>query len=247
MRHIKEIPERWEIKMKSSNKFKMFIAIFVILLVVYNIVFWIIFGFQGHEATFWISWIFMLVAFATLMISSVLLVFQRMELKDWLFGYPIVRHNTWYLSVEFIVSTLCVILEKRMPWQWAFTLQIILFAVYLVFAISCFLAKTTIDDVRTRVKDKTQYMKYLRSDVEMLCEKCGDAKLKPRLLKLAEAVRFSDPMSDEALADLEGVLSMTISECDHAITEQRFDEAEKLCEKASLLLLERNKKCKALK
>ena len=233
--------------MKISKKTKMMTAIGAVIFAVYNIIFWLLCGFTGHRATFWISWGFMMVSFCALAVSYALLGQRRLLLRDWLFGFPIVKHSTIYILAEFLLSTVFVILEKKISWQLAFSVQILIFAVYLVFAISCFLAKATIDDVHTRVADKTRFIKLLRADVEMLVEKCTDPGLKPKLGALAEAVRYSDPMSDESLFELEKELALTVSNCDQAITDARYEEAAQLCEKASLLLKERNKKCKALK
>lgn len=233
--------------MKFTKKTKMMAAMGIVAFVVYNTVFWMLCGFSDHEATFWISWAFMTVAFIALAVSSALLGQRGLLLRDWLFGYPIVRHSTIYIISEFIASTLFVIFEESVSWQVAFCVQLILFAVYLVFAISCFLAKATIDEVHTKVSDKTRFIKLLRTDVEMLCEKCDDPRLKSRLLKLAEDVRCSDPMSNESLFELEKELTLTVTQCDQAVTERRYGDAVQLCERAALLLVERNKKCRALK
>lgn len=233
--------------MKLTKKGKMLAAILAIAFVVYNVIFFILCGFTDHGATFWLSWAFMQVAFGAMICVGCILGRQGMFLRDWLFGYPIVKHSTLYLIIEFIVSTVFVVLDDRMPWGWALAAQLLLFAVYLIFAISCFLAKETITEVKTKVSDKTRFIKLLRADAEMLVEKCDDPALKEQCRKFAESVRYSDPMSNEALFELEKELAYTVSQCDSAIVAKEYEQASQLCAKASMLLMERNRKCKALK
>lgn len=233
--------------MKLTKKGKFLAAILAIAFVAYNCIFFLLCGFTGHTAVFWISWGFMIVAFAAMAIVGLVLGKQGMLLRDWLFGFPIVRHSAIYLILEFVSSTLFVVFEEKIPWGWVLAIQLLFFAVYLIFAISCFLAKDTIAEVNTKVSDKTRFIKLLRTDAEMLVEKCGDPALAEKCRKFAEAVQYSDPMSDEALFELEKDLAFTVSECDKAIVAQEYGKAEQLCDKASLLLTERNRKCKALK
>ena len=113
--------------------------------------------------------------------------------------------------------------------------------------VSCFLSKETIGDVHIKVSDKTRFIKLLGVDAQMLVEKCSDTETKRECHKFAEAVRYSDPMSSEALFELEKELALTVSQCDKAIEANDFVTAKDLCAKAILQLTERNKKCKALK
>lgn len=229
------------------KKSKMLAAILAIAFVAYNVILFVLCGFSDHTDIFWMSWIFMMVAFAAMTGAGVVLGQKGMFLRDWLFGYPIVKHSTVYIIVEFCVSTLFIILEEVIEWGWAFAVQFLILCCYGICAVSCFLAKETIEDVHNKISDKTRFIKLLRADTEMLIEKCDDAQTKEECRKLAEAIRYSDPMSNEALFELEKDLAFTVSECDKAISEKNYYLAKELCAKAMLQLVERNKKCKALK
>ena len=86
-----------------------------------------------------------------------------------------------------------------------------------------FLSKETIDEIHDKVSDKKGFIKLLRADSETIVAKCNDPELKKKLQSFSEEIRYSDPMSNDVA------------------------EANDLCDKAHLLLVERNKKCKALK
>lgn len=230
-----------------TKKRKMIAAILAIAFAAYHVILFVLYGFSGHTAVFWTSWVFMLAAFTAMIVSLTVLGQRGMFLRDWLFGFPIIKHSTVFLIVELVASGVFILLEESIPLGLAFAVQFLLLCVYGICAISCFLTKETINDVHTKVSDKTRFIKLLRSDVEMLVEKCSDPATREECLKLAEAIRYSDPMSSEALFELEKDLALTISECDKAVAVQDFTAAKELCAKAKLLLAERNKKCKALK
>lgn len=233
--------------MNLSKKGKMLAAILAIAFIAYNVTLFTVCGFTGHTPVFWISWLFMLIAFAAMTVSGVILGKRGLFLRDWLFGFPIVKHSTVYLIAEFFTSGAFILFEKVIRPGLAFGLQFLFLCIYGVCAVSCFLSKEMIDDVHTKVSDKTRFIRLLCTDAEMLVEKCPDPDTKEECRKLAEAIRYSDPMSSEALFELEKELSLTVSRCDSAIEERDFAVARELCAKAMLQLSERNKKCKALK
>lgn len=233
--------------MLESKKSKFAAAILAIAIIAYNAVLFAICDFKGHTGAFWTSWIFMLISFATMTVSGVVLGQKGRLLHDWLFNFPIIRHSAIYIAAEFVVSTVFIILESHVKWSIAFAVQFLLLCVYGIFAVSCLLSKEVIEDVHDNVSDKTLFIKLLRADTEMLVEKCSDAETKEQYRQLAGAIRYSDPMSNEALFELEKELALAVADCDKAIVANDFEGAKELCKKASLLLSERNKKCKALK
>lgn len=231
--------------MKMTNKGKMFAGMLALAFVAYNLVLFVIAGFD-HYASFWISYGFMILSFLTLAGAGFVLGSRGMFLRDWLFGYPLIKHTIIYIVCEFVVSTIFIIVDSD-GWKLAFVLQFLLLAVYLVFAVSCFLAKTTIEEVKQKVAEKTQYIKLLTAEVNSIAAKCADAEAKAEIAKLADELRFSDPMSNEALREVEEKLAAVVAECNSAVEAGDSENAKFFCKKAANLLVERNNKCKALK
>lgn len=231
----------------TSGKSTMLAAILGVIFIAYNVSLFVICGFSDHTSAFWVSYAFMLVAFIALTISGILLGQKGMFLKDWFFGLPLVRHSTIYICIEFVVSTLFIVIENNVNWAVPFVIQFVLLCIYIVCAISCFLAKKTISTVKEEVAAGSQYMKLLLVDSEMLAEKCQDEKTKQKCLQFAETVRFSDPLSPKALSAIEDEISAKVSLCDSQISLSDYDSANATLDKLMLLLAERNKKCMALK
>lgn len=233
---------------KPTVKTFMIILIGAICFLTYNIVLFVLCGFADHGGAFWSSYVFMLFAFITLAVSLIFLRDRDYQPKDWLLGYPVLKHCTIYIILESIVSVLFMILDyQQCPWVLAFTIQMIFFAVHLVFIISCFLAKEMIEDVQSKVKVDTSYFKLLKADTEIVAEKCKDKEVKHAFVKLAEQIQYSDYVRNPALEPLERQISDLVSEANIFITLNDEKSALENCKKAMLLLLERNKKCQALK
>ena len=233
---------------KLTSKVKMIALILAIGFITYNIVLFVICGFKGHGASFWVSYVFMILAFVALTATGYMLKSRDIQPKDWLLGYPVLKHSTIYIIVEFVFSILFMALDViSCPWWVAFAAQMISLAVYAMFVISCFLAQEAIVDVQDKVKVATSFIKLLQVDVEMIAEKTTDPNVKEAFLKLAEQVRYSDPMSNENLFELERQIKLQVSNADSCITLNDIDGALQCGNRAALLLTERNKKCKVLK
>lgn len=235
-------------KMNLSSKMTKLVSMFGIIFVVYNVVLFVLCGFVGHGVAFWISYVFMIISFADVAVISYLLKGRSVLPKDWLLGYPILKHATIYIVIEFVLSVSFMVGDY---YKWkgliAFATQMILLAIHLVFAISCFLAKEIIEEVKEKVQTNTTDMRLLQAEVEMVAEKTSDIDIKNAFRKLAEQVRYSDPVSNEYLSKIEREIFTYITNANVCLETNDKENALECCKKASLLLLERNKKCKALK
>lgn len=219
----------------------------VISFVVYNLLVFTIGGFVGHTAVFWLSYAFVILGFGVVAASFWLLGESGMEMKDWLFGLPVVRHCVHYCVAEILVSVLLMIFERAADIRFAVAVQIILLAIYLVFAIACYISKMAVSEVHEKVAAKTQYLQLLRADAELNVVKCMDPETKAACQKLAEEIRYSDPVSHASLQELEQKLQETVRAIGGALEQSNNALAQHLCQQASLQLAERNLKTKALK
>lgn len=92
-----------------------------------------------------------------------------------------------------------------------------------------------------RAEKKVFYMKSLQVEVELLTESENDSEIQAELLKLAEKIRFSDPMSSDALAEIESEIANKIKEI------KTSEDKIAIIAVTSALVEERNKKAKILK
>ena len=107
--------------------------------------------------------------------------------------------------------------------------------------ISADAGRDEIERVEAKVQKKVFYIRELQVDIELLADNESDAAVKTALAQLAERIRYSDPMSDEQLADIEDRITVKIAELKSSA------DKVKIINELNSLLDERNRKCKLLK
>ena len=229
------------------NKKYMFPLAGAIAFVVYNVVLFVLAGFEDHTSTFWISYVFTLVGFAALAVTGLLLAKTGQGLKDWLFSYPIVKYSVGYTIAQAVVSIIFMLLESELEWKVPFVIQLIFLAVYVILIISCFYSRQVIKDVQKEVKVKTATAKFIRVEADMAVAECTDPETRKILAQFAEKVRYSDPVSVPGIKEFDEQLTAYVNAIRTNLRTENFEQAAAICAKADILLAERNAKLKMLK
>ena len=214
------------------------IIVAVIILVIYNLVaFMIPFA---HTAAFWISYGFTLAAFAIVCASIYIAFIKNPDVKSRFYGFPIVRIGVLYGGAQLIVSLIVMALAKWIPW-WIPTL---VYAIGLgAVIIGLVGAETVVEEIRTqdiKLKDNTVMMRTLQSKISQIASQTDDAAIKA----LAEEFRYSDPVSNDAIADAEADLAAAVDQLQSAFVDGDQEAVTQLCREATALLSERNRLCK---
>lgn len=189
---------------------------------------------------FWISYGFTVVAF-TLQIFIWKKAFSKKDtLKSKFLGIPVVHIGIAYLVLQIVSFAVFTALPTLPLWS-AIVADVLILAICSVCMISADIGGNEIDCVEEKAHKKVFYLKNLQADIELLADAEVDSHTKISLEKLAEAIRYSDPMSCDELTDIEMKISAKAEELKTA------SDKVKIIEEMTLLLTERNKKCKLLK
>lgn len=191
-------------------------------------------------ATFWIAYAFSVVAFAS-QIAIWKFAFKGADtLKSKFLGIPLISVGITYLIVQIIAFAMFMAFPIAPTW-----VAIVVCALILGLSAICLIGTETgreeISRVEEKVEKKVFYIKSLQVDVEILASVEPDTDIKAALTKLAEKIRFSDPMRNEILADIEAEITAKVAELKTA--KNKSETIKNL----DLLLTERNKKAKLLK
>ncbi len=238
--------------MKLDSKSKILLVALAAVFLAFNAVFFLIASVMSLDimsASTIISWVFMAIGFVSF------LVFTKMSTNDsglqnvMFLGFTIVKHCIVYLIVDFALCVLTLIISAFtvLNWIWVLLIQAIVLLVHIIFVLLCIASKKTIENVGAKIAQKTSYMKLLKADAESLPDYCQDSEARAEFAAFAEAVKYSDPVSCEALESLEQRLSELVSKMKEELGDNNVETAKADCAKATLLLKERNTKCKVLK
>lgn len=98
--------------------------------------------------------------------------------------------------------------------------------------------RTCVED--RKLKENVALMRGLQSRVKLLAANCENAGIK----KLADALRYSDPVSSPSLRNVEQELSDLIDQLQAAVESGDAPMIDAACGKACAVLAERNRLCK---
>ena len=77
--------------------------------------------------------------------------------------------------------------------------------------------------------------------IEMMLTRSTDPEVTGALKKLSETIKYSDPMSNSAVAVQEQMIMQYIAELRSVFDSGDMSKAKELCSKVELLFIERNK------
>lgn len=191
-------------------------------------------------ATFWIAYAFSAIAFLLQIVIWKLAFKGTDSIKSKFLGIPLLSVGFRYLVIQVIAFAVFVIFPALPTW-----IPIVVCSVILGGSAICLIGTETgreeINRVEEKVKSKVLYIKSLQVDVEMLAETESDPTIKAELTKLAEKIRFSDPVSSNALAEIESEIVNKIKEIEAS------KDKLAIIAVTTALVEERNKKAKILK
>ena len=225
---------------QSKNQTRM-LVLWCVALGVFHIV--ILFLPLTRNLLFWLAYVFDVVAIIGQLPIMSLAFKNGQDAKSRFYGFPIARVGLIYLVVQFIAGTVVMLLCEWVP-LW---LAMILFVCILTFAIVGVIGTDTMRDKVEKIDSETishtQTMRELSSKVKQLSEHYPYSQLS----KLAEEIRYSDPVSSDALRAVEERLSHSIDALTKALPEGNADLINRLIQNTFSILNERNQLCKQMK
>lgn len=217
--------------------------IYLIVFLVFNML--VFFIFKEKNGIFWMSYIFAVIAFAVKILST-FLAFKSFEVEAAFFGIPLASLSVYYFFAQVFVSVIFMIF-KNAPFKLAFAIQVIILAAFAIVAIITLFTRDAVQDVNDSIKINTTAIKTMQADVEAMMDGVRDVELRNRLRKLAETIRYSDPMSNDAVLDIEDQIMESISLLRVYCEDNDKENAMRACRDTEMLFLQRNRTLRATK
>lgn len=213
-----------------------------VLLVVYNL---IVFLIPFHKnSVFWASYGFTLVAFLVTAAAFYIAFFKKTDAKSRFYGFPIAKIGVGYGAVQLVLGLVFMALGKWIPGWAAVLVSAVCLGIALVGLISADAAAETVQVQDEKLKKDVSLMRSLSSKLNRLAGQCEDRDTADAVKKLAEEMRYSDPVSSEALAEVEAELSAVVEELQQAVGNGENAAVRQLCRKVTVTLTERNRLCR---
>lgn len=224
--------------MKNNvKKYTLAAIIYASIFAIYTII--VMFAFSDKNNVFWLSYVFMIAGFAA-NVAVMLLSFKKHDVEAAFFGIPLISFSIFYFFAELFVSFIFMLFRNNIEIKFPAILQTIFLLIFVIFASLALLARTTVEEKTQNVKEKVSEIKNLSVDVKVLEDGCLDRELKAELHKISEAIRFSDPMTNDSVADLDNMIRGKVSELKMYCNSNSKYDALQACYQLSSFISERN-------
>ena len=225
----------------TKNKKRLAIVTGIIMLAFTAISFAIPFE---QNFNFWLAYIFGALA----ILAQYFLVdyaFQdNTSLLSKFYGVPIARISLIYLLVQLALSLLTMATAAYVPVWVPCLLFILVVAAAAMGTIAADVAREEVAAVENTNITKTGLMVDLQAQVAALAAKAEGQDNKKAVKALAEAFRYSDPVSNSKTEAAEAKLQLKLQELEGFLGEEHTQQLLSLCKEIEILLQERNGLCK---
>lgn len=227
--------------MKSSKTKNYILAavIYAAVFAIYNLLIFLIFN--NYNNIFWISYGFMTAALIANIII-ILIASKKTDVEAAFFGIPLMSFSVFHVIAEFFASFVFMIFRANASVKLTVIIQAILFLIMVIFGALAILSRDAVQTVSDTVKKNVFQIKSLAVDVQLLENDCMDAELKTQLHKTREAIQYSDPMTNDSIAQLDEMIRGKVSELKYLCQSNNKAEAMQTCFKLQAYIKERNAK-----
>ena len=198
----------------------------------------------AHTTTFWVSLVFTLIAFGIVAVSIYIAFIKNPDAKSRFYGFPIAKIGAIYGLAQLIAGIVFMALAAYVPVWLAVLVYAIALGVAIIGLISADAVVEEIYVQDTKLKKNVSLMRGLQSKVNQMAALCDNSEATAAIKRFAEEMRYSDPVSSDALVEIEADLSAAVDELQSAIVDGDIAAIKQLCRKASAVLAERNRLCK---
>lgn len=230
-----------------KKRFGLYFAAWAVLLALFNVVTFICAEWigDGFTESFWVGYGFITITFIGQLLCA--FVALKEDNANKLF-YRISLATSSYagLVVTFIVGGLFMIVSDLPYWLGIVICSIVL-AINILSVLKAVAVAGIVEGVDAKVKKQTFFIKALTVDAESLVARAKDEAILANCKKVYEAVRYSDPMSNDMLSGIESQITIRFAALSNAVANQDAEAVASTAEEVLLLIKDRNNKCRLLK
>lgn len=196
------------------------------------------------NAAYWLSFGFTLAAFGVAGAAGYVGVVRQEDAKSRFYGFPIAKIGLVYGVAQLALGLVVMALASWIPAWLAAVVYVLMLGAACLGLIA---ADTVVEQIHvqdTKLRGDVRLMRSLQSKLNQMAAQCDNPDAAAEVKRFAEEMRYSDPVSSEALADIEADLAAAVDELQSAAVDGDSASVKQLCRKASGILAERNRLCK---
>lgn len=167
---------------------------------------------------------------------------NQKKLSGTFYRLPLIRLSHGCVIVTLILALVAML--AFIPSWIPLALALLVLAIYAFALLKAGTAAKLVEKVDKQAEASTWSMKNLYAAVATCADRCTDPELKKTVLKLADALRYADPVSSEATREAEAALQKQLYVLKSAVVDGDGDQIKTICTSMSAILADRNRRCK---
>ena len=167
-------------------------------------------------------------------------------LQKFFYNVPLIRISRAGLVLTLIAGVLCMVIPDFPNWL-AIVLCFGILALNFISVTKAQAAAELVSESDDRIKAKTGFVRALTAEAQTLLSNAASPSAKAACKKVYEALRYSDPMSDEAFVPEEEQIAAQFAVLSAAVRAADDTAVTAAAEELVQLVDARNAKCKAYK
>ena len=232
-----------------KKTFGFFLGVWAIFLALFNVIVFItpneVGGMTKFGGAFWVGYIFITVAFIGQLVCAYF-AFKTSDKQKVFYNIPLVTISYTGVLIMLVAGMACMAIPNMPNWI-GIIICLLVLAFTSIAVLKATFAISVVTEMDNRVKVETHFIKALTVDAEHLMNITSAAELKALSKKVYEAVRYSDPMSNAVLVEVEDKIQNSFSDFKSAVDTEDYELASSTAEELISLIDTRNKRCKLLK
>ncbi len=228
-----------------KNNFKIYVLIWTIGLALFNLIAFLVPSNSQFEENYWTAYAFITIAFI-LQLGTAYFACKQTNAKKLFLNIPTVTISFATLIATALVSIFTATADGMPVWLGS----ILCFTCFAIGVVATLLAKTAADNISRiddKIKVKTIFIKALAVHTDTLVASSQIPEIKAQVIKVHEAVRYSDPMSNEVLSSVETQITLKFNQLQEAVSQNDVSMVQTIANEMLVLINDRNNRCKLLK
>ena len=232
------------------KNFKFYMLIWIILLVAWCCIVFLVRPINQnyvirYDIRFWTSFIFILCAYIGNLMCAYF-AFKAENFNKLFLNLPLITVSWSLLITMIVVGSIFMLIPDFPAWVTAI-ICILIFAINVILVVNGIWAANIVNETNNKTKSQTSFIKNMIVTAENILDKAKSDEVKNECKKVYGAFRYSDPMSNENLVNIENEIDKKLSDFVTVIYENDIQKVKKITNELLVLINKRNIDCKLLK